>query len=250
MSTMPVTRLSTMQNSLSMPITLNKVWFQTTNYTLTTSNNRPQAWRRRWPPRRCPPSSWAPPRGRWWTPGLARCGPIRGEHCGDHWPITAHLLTTLSTGTAWLCAMWPRMLKVTTPARRQVPVFTKQVITVSWVNTIIIDMMTASSSVHHLSSPWCSCGRTCCRIPVRAGPPCRWSTRRRSALRSQSSTRRCTAWTSRGWCRAAAPGPRPPASRLWTGAWWSRSTGTAPWTTLSEYKDRNYEVRTKYKGLG
>ena len=31
------------------------------------------------------------------------------------------------------------MLKVTTPARRQVPVFTKQVITVSWVSIISID---------------------------------------------------------------------------------------------------------------
>ena len=43
------------------------------------------------------------------------------------------------------------MLKVTTPARRQVPVFTKQVITVSWVNIISIDDSIILTN-HHLDA--------------------------------------------------------------------------------------------------
>ena len=38
---------------------------------------------------------------------------------------------TEATSTPWLCAMCPRMEKVTVPASKQVPVFTRQVITVS-----------------------------------------------------------------------------------------------------------------------
>ena len=34
--------------------------------------------------------------------------------------------------------MWPRMLKVTTPARRQVAVLTRQVITVSLPHRVVI----------------------------------------------------------------------------------------------------------------
>ena len=38
---------------------------------------------------------------------------------------------TEATSTPWLCAMCPRMEKVTVPASKHVPVFTRQVITVS-----------------------------------------------------------------------------------------------------------------------
>ena len=40
-------------------------------------------------------------------------------------------LLTEATSTPWLCAMCPRMEKVTVPASKHVPVFTRQVITVS-----------------------------------------------------------------------------------------------------------------------
>ena len=45
---------------------------------------------------------------------------------------------TEATSTPWLCAMCPRMEKVTVPASKHVPVFTRQVITVSLMGEIVL----------------------------------------------------------------------------------------------------------------
>ena len=47
-------------------------------------------------------------------------------------------LLTEATSTPWLCAMCPRMEKVTVPASKHVPVFTRQVITVSLMGEIVL----------------------------------------------------------------------------------------------------------------
>ena len=43
------------------------------------------------------------------------------------------MMLTEATSTPWLCAMWPRIEKVTVPASKHVAVFTRHVITVSLV---------------------------------------------------------------------------------------------------------------------
>ena len=50
--------------------------------------------------------------------------------------VAKKLILTEATSTPWLCAMCPRIEKVTVPASKHVAVFTMQVITVSLVEEI------------------------------------------------------------------------------------------------------------------
>ena len=49
------------------------------------------------------------------------------------------MMLTEATSTPWLCAMWPRIEKVTVPASKHVAVFTRHVITVSLVEIRSVD---------------------------------------------------------------------------------------------------------------